>query len=439
MSIQKFTFQVAMITVSIIFAFAASALMFFHTARAADLGDTDLGGGWDSWSYVPDYNSTYYPDYDSSYYPDYDSSYYPDYSSSYYHDYDSWYYPSYDSSYYPDYSYDYGCGYSCGGGYSYFTPSYSSGCGMFCGGFSTPHYPTYFPQVTVGQPGRASSSYVSNTSTNISNTSTNITNIDNSINDSFNSYNYNYNSNNTSLALATPQYPVVYTSPAPYCTISHTVTSGYGYYTGGTVAYLSWTSQNATSAFLSNVGSVGVSGSQNVYPSYTSVYTLTVYGANGQTATCATTVHVNTYVPPTHILPTYVPPVMQQPYVALTQIPYTGFDLGSLGNSLYWAALLAFAAAGAYLMVYYRGGALAFATAMVSTNRKSLPPVVAPKASILVENEARSHAVRVSGEAAEAARVAPVIAALRKAGTSDTMAIVKSTDGSMPKIVIERY
>src|SRR3989344_782694 len=101
MSIQKFTFQVAMITVSIIFAFAASALMFFHTARAAD-----LGGGWDSWSYVPDYNSTYYPDYDSSYYPDYDSSYYPDYDSSYYPDYDSWYYPSYDSSYYPDYSYD---------------------------------------------------------------------------------------------------------------------------------------------------------------------------------------------------------------------------------------------------------------------------------------------------------------------------------------------
>ncbi|MEK7509447.1 MAG: hypothetical protein AAB605_01920 [Patescibacteria group bacterium] len=395
-------------------------------------------------TYTPDYNYSYYdtytPDYSYSYYdtytPDYDYTYYDTYTLDYDYTYYDTYTPDYGYMYYdtytPDY-YDYGCGSLCYDYVDYYVDdySYSSGC-SWCGGFggynySTPHYPTYIPQVSVGQPARSSSapSYYSNTNTNTN--VNNITNIDNSINDSFN----NYNSNNTSLVVATPQYPVVYTSPAPSCTINHALTGGYGYYNAGNVAYLSWTSQNATSAFLSNVGTVGVSGSQNVYPSYTTTYTLTVYGANGQTANCATTVNVNTYLPPVHtpptyVPPTYVPPIVQQPYVALTQIPYTGFDFGPLGNSIYWLSLMGFAIAGAYLMVYYRGGAFALATTMIPT-RKLLTPVIAPKAPFLIEKEA-----------AEAARVAPVVAAIRKAGTSDTMAIIKSTDGSMPKIVIER-
>ncbi len=308
-------------------------------------------------------------------------------------------------------------------GYDYHTPSYSYGgsgggfdwgCGSFCGG-SSYSPPRYTPPV-IKQPAYPSSNINTNTITNTN--VNNVTNIDNSIRDSFN----NYNSNNTSLVMATPQMPVVYNPPvthhaAPYCYINN----AQGNYGSG--AYLAWSSVNAVSAYLSNVGSVGTSGSQTVYPGSGMTYTLTVYGHNGQSATCST------YVSGT----AYVPPVVHQPYVALTQIPYTGFDLGPIGNAMYWVALMSFAVAGAYLVVYYlpgqagRGGALAFATAMVPTRtQKPLPAVVAPKAPILVEKEA-----------AEAAYVASV-ASIRKAGTTDTMAIIDRKDGSMPKIVIHR-
>lgn len=143
---------------------------------------------------------------------------------------------------------------------------------------------------------------------------------------------------------------------------------------------------------------------------------MTVYGYNGQSATCST--YVAGYVAPA-------------PYVSLTQIPYTGFDFGPVGNAMYWVSLLAFAAAGAYLMIYYRGGALAFATAMAPVRKQKFAPVVAPKAPILIEKEAALAAAEI--------KVQPVVAALRKvAGTIDTMAIVASKDGSMPKIVIQR-
>lgn len=285
-----------------------------------------------------------------------------------------------------DYSYDYGCGSSC---YTYSIP----GCSFCGGGYSTPRY---------SAPSSSYSNVVTNTNTNVNN----VTNIDNSINDSFN----NYNSNNTSLVVTAPQTPV-YTHPAPYCTIT---SSNYGY---GSGTYLSWTSTNASSAYISGIGSVSTNGSQMVYGSGS--YTMTVYGYNGQSATCATNVYA--HVPP---------PVYQQPYVSLTQIPYTGFDFGPIGNAMYWASLLSFAVAGAYLMIYYRGGALALATAMVPARRQKFAPIVAPKAPILVEKEA--------AVALTETKVQPIVASLRKAGTLDSMAIVTSKDGSMPKIVIQR-
>ncbi len=387
--------------------FVAASFGVTGVALAADLGG-DNADYWyaESEPVYDTYNADYWyaePDYSSN------ADYWyaePSYNADY------WYAePSYNADYwYAEPNYDYGCGSNC---YSSYTPSYSTGCNG-CGGgynsYSTPSCytcgggtsyspPRYSPPVTVSQPAHTS---IVNNNTNVNNVSA------------------------TAIAIATPQYPIVYTAPtpAPYCTINQAQGSGYGYYNSynqGTVAYLSWTSQNATSAFLSGVGSVGVSGSQNVYPTYTTTYTLTVYGQNGQTANCQTTVNVNTYTPPV-----YVPPV--QPYVALTQIPYTGFDFGPIGNTIYWLSLLSFAVAGAYLMIYYRGGAFAFATNMVGTKqRKPLAPVVAPKAPILVEREV-----------AEAVKIAPVVAAIRKAGTIDSMAIVQSKDGSMPKIIIER-
>lgn len=415
-------------------------------AQAADLYDggwSDYGtydswsdyGSYDTWSDYGSYDSwSDYGSYDSwSDYGSYDSwsdygsygGYYEDtyydrpYTDTYYYDQpytDTYYYDQpYTDYYYPDsYSYggsfDWGCGSSCGGSW-YSTPSYSTGCGSWCG-TGGGQYVT--PRFTA-----PSSSYTNIVTNNVDNSQDNdnynyVTNIDNSIRDSFN----NYNSGNTSIVVSTPQTPVQ-TTPAPYCTITHAQYGGYG-----SGAYLSWTSTNASSAYLSNVGSVAVSGSQTVYPQGSQTYTLTVYGYNGQTATCATTVQGQVYVPPT-----YHPPVYQQPYVSLTQIPYTGFDFGPIGNAMYWVSLLGFAAAGAYLMIYYRGGALTFATAMVPARK--FQPVVAPKAPILVEREAAlSH---------DEAKVQPILASLRKAaGTLDTMAIVASKDGSMPRIVIQR-
>jgi len=385
------------------------AFMLFAVPFAAHAADNDAYGwgdfsSYDDWSDFSSYDdwadySTYTDYYDQPYTDYYDTPYsyheYDDYS------YDNGCYDCYeDDYYYDDYSYDYGCGSSC---YSYSIP----GC-SFCGGssYSPPRYSA-----------PSSSSYYSNTNTNTNVNNITNTNIDNSINDSFN----NYNSNNTSLVVTAPQTPV-YTQPAPYCTINHARYGGYG-----SGSYLSWTATNASSAYISQIGSVSLSGSQMVYGSGT--YTMTVYGYNGQQATCATSVYGTTYNPP----------VYQQPYVSLSQIPYTGFDLGPIGNAMYWAALASFAIAGAYLMVYYlprlasgkagRGDALAFATAMVPARRQKFAPVVAPMAPILVEKQALAAEVKVQ----------PIVAALRKAaGTLDTMAIVSSKDGSMPKIVIQR-
>ena len=42
--------------------------------------------------------------------------------------------------------------------------------------------------------------------------------------------------------------------------------------------------------------------------------------------------------------------------IALSQIPYTGFDAGLLGNAMYWLGMILVAMCGAYLIVYYQGG-----------------------------------------------------------------------------------
>lgn len=362
----------------------------------SDYGSYDTGTYYDDGNYYDDVAGTYYDDVYGTYYDDSYGTYYDDSYGSYYDD--SYYYGG--GSYSGGGSYDYGCGSNCGGGYT--TP----GC-SFCGGGG---------QYTAPRFTAPSSSYTNIVTNNVDNSQDNdnynyVTNIDNSIRDSFN----NYNSGNTSIVVTAPQTPVQ-TTPAPYCTITHAQYGGYG-----SGAYLSWTSTNASSAYLSNVGSVAVSGSQTVYAQGSQTYTLTVHGYNGQTAVCSTSIQGQVYVPPTY----------NPPYVSLTQIPYTGFDFGPIGNAMYWVSLLGFAAAGAYLMIYYRGGALAFATAMAPA-RKAYAPIVAPKAPIMIEREALAAAHAET-------KVQPIIASLRKAaGTLDTMAIVASKDGSMPRIIIQR-
>ena len=155
-----------------------------------------------------------------------------------------------------------------------------------------------------------------------------------------------------------------------YCTLTASYGSNYyGSYTYNNVqnnnsVLLTWTSSGAIYAFLDTVGQVGVNGSYTVYPQQTRVYTLTVYDAQGRTASCQAPVNFNNpppvYIPPPIVPPPiYVPPpvyVPPTPYVQLQQIPYTGFDFGTMGDMAFWLGIVAFAFSGAYLIAYSKGG-----------------------------------------------------------------------------------
>ena len=175
-------------------------------------------------------------------------------------------------------------------------------------------------------------------------------------NDSYNSnYNSNYNYNGN---YYTNPYNSYDYSHAPYCTIT---ISNYGNVSGyPQSAQLSWHAENATSAYLSpEYGSVPLSDTRTVYPHSGMVYTLTVYGPSGVT-TCQTTAS-SYYTPYDYSYNTYpysyayATPYVTTPYITLSQMPYTGFDYGPIGNALYFAALLVFALAVGYVSTYYVG------------------------------------------------------------------------------------
>jgi hypothetical protein len=150
---------------------------------------------------------------------------------------------------------------------------------------------------------------------------------------------------------------------------------------------------------------------------------LTVYGPQGNRATCNVTISV------------------AGSSVSLTQIPYTGFDFGPVGNSIYWAAILAFAVAAAYLLVYYRGGALALATEMIAGRsvRSTFKPVTFTDkpAVAAVAHETVAPVVN--------ARLASVgqsfsnlpVAETRRA-TSDAMIVSHAKGTEAPRIIITR-
>ncbi len=178
---------------------------------------------------------------------------------------------------------------------------------------------------------------------------------------------------------------VIEQSQAPICTLNANPTS----ISYGGSSTLTWTSQNATSANLSNAGSVGVNGSMTVNPQTTTSYILTVYNPQGQYAICNATINVNStpyypppvyqppvYQPPTYQPPVYQPPVYQPPLyqlptyqqpivyppstqyssIPLSSIPYTGHS-NPAGNIIFFSLVVAGALSGAYLLLYWRGGA----------------------------------------------------------------------------------
>ena len=70
--------------------------------------------------------------------------------------------------------------------------------------------------------------------------------------------------------------------------------------TSGNSSNLTWSANNASYCYASNAwsGNKSISGSQSVWPTYDSTYTLVCYNSNGYSATCSTNVDVNDYSQP---------------------------------------------------------------------------------------------------------------------------------------------
>ena len=331
-------------------------------------------------------------------------------------------------SFYVPTAYESGASY----GSAYNRPTYSNPSSFYAAAayslpsYQQPRYEQPRPQYTQQQPTYQQShyqqpSYQQPSYSNVNNTSNYCTNgscnyadssfVDNSINHSFNNpatvttiypvtaqpivqyqipqityplYNY-----------TTPTYPVY--NQNVYCTITASPT----YIQNGQASYLSWTS-NGSSAFLSDgIGAVTAQGTLAVRPDTNRTYTLTVYGQGGSN-TCSVTISVSG----------------QAPYVSLNQIPYTGFDLGPIGNTLYWFALAGIAMAAAYFALNLKNGVMAFAGSMSSARvNHAAAPVIA-------------HVAPVTHTPAAPARV-------NHQEMQDTMFITRGKDGT-PRIVINR-
>ena len=323
--------------------------------------------------------------------------------------------------------------YSTGGGYSYpsYTPSYSAARPFSFSAPSTydaPSRPAPQPQRPVQQQ-QQQQQQQSSTPINIVNTN--------------NNNNVNNNTNTVSVVVPVAQtqttYPIQYVYPQQptqycpagstgiypncvyptyptqnaYCTISASPSS----IANGQAAYLTWSSTGATSAWLSDgIGTVAPTGSLAVRPNTSKTYTLTISGYGG-TRTCSTYVTV------------------QGSYISLSQIPYTGFDAGILGNAMYWLSLISFAIAGAYLAVYYKGGAFALAGAMIGSRKVSMNEIPTPSPiETDVPTETAVETMTPSPiDALENLPVAPMAKA-----TMDSMQVLHSKEGSAPRIVITR-
>lgn len=319
-------------------------------------------------------------------------------------------------------------GTSMGGGYNFggTSMSRSSSYGYSYAQPMTFYAPTYRPTPTPTHTATASNTY-----NNCVNNSCNTTYVDNSINNSVLNSGTIQNSAIAAgietvatiypIQTAPVQYPVQYTYAAqPSCTITITynTNNAYGPYSNQ-LATLTWSALNATSAYISpTVGTVSNYGSMTVYPTNGQIYSMTVYGQGG-TATCRTQAY---YAP---VAPTPVPS-NPTPYVSLSQIPYTGFDFGALGNSIYWLSLVAFASALAYLVLYFQGGALAILGTRTARTQVVMPRITVSKAPAVAPVAHK-----------EAAVVSPIQIAHTKPAT-DNMEVKFSKAGEMPRIIINR-
>jgi hypothetical protein len=120
-----------------------------------------------------------------------------------------------------------------------------------------------------------------------------------------------------------------YQYPAPTCSITYSnanYNNNYNQYNSAQPITLSWSSSNASSAYISGVGTVATYGSMTVYPSNNTTYTMTVYGMNGTNRTCQTTYTrpVQYYYPPQP--QPYYYQQQQQQYYYPTQYSYPSYN-----------------------------------------------------------------------------------------------------------------
>jgi len=150
---------------------------------------------------------------------------------------------------------------------------------------------------------------------------------------------------------------------SPSCTMSVSPTA----ITSGQSATLSWSSAQTSGASIDEgIGVVTPVGSQSVSPSIgTHTYTGSFQGVNGQTIQCSATLTVTGGgggcvgscgggTPPPNIFLAQLTKPTEQPlaFVYLSQIPYTGLDLGPIGTAIYWLVLLAWSGGVAYLVIF---------------------------------------------------------------------------------------
>ncbi len=175
-------------------------------------------------------------------------------------------------------------------------------------------------------------------------------------------------------AVCSATVTVTTTPPAPTCTMSLSPTR----YTTGGSATLSWGGTNVQSVTIDNgIGATTtIPSSTRVSPTNAQTYTYvgTFTGTNGQTVTCSTALIVDSSgggggcsgncgqpppsgggggsAPPPTVSLAVFPQAQSLAYLYLAQIPQTGLSLGPLGTTLYWLALIMWALAVAYLILF---------------------------------------------------------------------------------------
>lgn len=336
-----------------------------------------------------------------------------------------------------DYDCDYGCFEEEGVTYSY-SESFAQQSCAYCSTPKTsypspfrvtppgyPSYPPSYPTPPRPQPQPpifTSSSAASYTNVNTNtctggSCNTNVNNIDNSVNGSFNTTPL------TPVYTTPPQHLVQYTypqQPYPVQNLYCVITASPTYVQNGQAAYLSWTSYGANSAWLSDgIGRVAPTGSLAVRPNVSTNYVLTISGYGG-TRTCSTYVNVS------------------GTYISLSQIPYTGFDFGTFGNAIYWLGLLAFAVSGAYLALYYRGGAGMVLGSVAGSVR--IPKFSVRKAVMetpaMFSRVATPKAFMPAKAIKHTPENLPVARAMQ--APKDSMTFAPMKDGEAPRIVVTR-